>query len=278
MHLKLQSKYFKIVLITGLLLLEGLSFAQSPEGGINNPTTNPNIPTEVEKPSEAPQEEHSTEELDQLLKRYNKDAEKILEDNSKLHNIQEGSAKSEVNESDIEEMKASGQMAQEIVDPNIAIKEKKQKAESPKVLPSTLSDSVRMALEPLQQLSEEELLKRLDEATRESSVRPYLDQFPSMTLFTVRLIKDKESIPTLAKIAEDRKRLINFVGIMVLSIILGIVLKNVMHKEGRTFLQAVFYFFLRFWIMLIVRICIINYFFGEELKPAMKVFKQTFMT
>jgi hypothetical protein len=282
MHKKLQFNYLlKSVLIMGLLILEGpffnTSYAQS------ETPTNPNIPKENIK-AEAPQEEHNTEDLEKLLKRYNKDSEKIIEDTSKLHNIQEGEA---VNEADLAAMKASKAEANEAseakanesmnpgykLNPNFG----KIKAAPPKVIPTDLSNSVRMALEPLQKLSEEELLKRLNEATKDSPVRRYMDDFPHLTILTIRLIKDKESIPSLVKIVEDKNRLINYVAIMVCTIIVGFVLKNIMHKEGRTFIRSACYFFIRTLLLLALRIAITEYFFSEELAPAVKVFKQTFM-
>jgi hypothetical protein len=277
MYKKLQfNSFLKSFLIMGLLVLEGpfIASAYSQSG------TPQNIPVESEK-AEAPQEEHNTEDLELLLKRYNKDAEKIIEDTSKLHNIQEGEA---VNEADLAKMKASKIEAadeKELQNPNAGYKLNsdfgKVKAAPNKALPTDLSNSVRMALEPLQKLSEPELLKRLDEATKESPVRKYMDDFPNITLYSVRLIRDKESIPALVKIVEDKKRLIDYVAIMLCTILVGFGLKRVMHKEGRTFIEATFFFFLRTFILLALRIGITEYFFRAELAPAIKIFKQTFL-
>ena len=153
--------------------------------------------------------------------------------------------------------------------------ERKRKEELPRK--SDYSGAVRLALTPLQKLSEKDLLKQMDENTKNSPMRPYIDQFPNIIVFAVKLIKDKESLPSIAKIAEDRDRLIRFSGFMLATFILGFFLKKLMHREGRSFIKAVFYFFLRLYIMLAVRIYIIYYFFSAELTPAAKVFKQTFM-
>lgn len=260
----------------GLLFLEGPFIGNA----YSQSETPPKIQLENEK-AEAPQEEHNTEDLDKLLKNYNKDAEKIIEDTSKLHNIQEGEA---VNEADLEKMKASKSEAieaKELENPNAGYKLNenfgKLKAAPAKVLPTDLSNSVRMALEPLQKLSEAELLKRLNEATKESPVRTYMDDFPNLTLYSVRLIKDKESIPALVKIVENKKRLIDYVAIMLCTIIFGFGLKRVMHREGRSFFESVFFFLLRTFILLALRVGITDYFFSEELAPAIKIFKQTFL-
>lgn len=262
----------------GLLFIEGLCFAQAPDQervGSENPTTNPTI-INAEKPAEAPEEEHDTQDLEKLLKRYNTDSEKILKDADKLHN---DTNTNEVKESEIESMPGSEvtevqvtrDAFEEVIDTGLKSRKK------PKVISSDFSNSVRMALEPLQKLSEKDLLKRLDESTKDSVARPYMDQFPNITIFAVRLIKDKESIPSMAKILEDKDRLIWFAGAMLSTILFGFILKRVMHREGRSFLKAVLYFFIRMYIVFAVRVAIVYYFYSVELTPAAKVFKATFM-
>jgi hypothetical protein len=257
----------------GLLFLEGLCFAQSPDQNLDskeNPTTNPQIDTE--KPTEPPQEDHDTQDLEKLLKSYNTDQEKILEDTNKLHsetgpNIVE---ESELNEMPRSETPKSKDAMSEVFESGM-------KSRRPTVISSELSNSVRLALEPLQKLSEKELLKRLDESTKDSPARSYMDQFPNVTIFTVRLIKDKESLPTMVKILEDKDRLIWFAGVMLSTIIFGFLLKRFMHREGRSFLKAALYFFVRLYIMFALRVAIVYYFYSTELTPAVKVFKTTFM-
>lgn len=270
MHKKLQFSFLNFLFFVGLLVLEGQSFAQT--GETTNPTTNPTISSEG--PAEVPQEEHNTEDLEKLLKKYNTDSEKILEDTSKLHNIQEKDQKNEMNDSEIESVVTTTEETTLVPVENV---KGGNRGDKTKPLPSGLSSSVRMALEPLQQLSEAELLKRLDESTKQSVMRPYMDEFPNMTIFTVRLVRDKESIPSMVKIVENKDRLIHFGGVMLCTILVGVGLKRVMHREGRSFWRAAFYFLVRTYIMFFIRIGVVYYFFSEEFTPAAKIFKQTFM-
>lgn len=262
----------------GLLILEGPCFAQSPDQNAvsENPTTNPTI-IDTEKPAAVPQEEHDTQDLEKLLKRYNTDQEKILKDADKLHS---DTGSNEVKESEIDsmprsepvnEVQATRNALEEVYDTGMKSRNR------PKVISTELSNSVRLALEPLQKLSEPELLKRLDESTKHSVVRPYMDQFPNITIFAVRLIKDKESIPSMVKILEDRDRLIWFGGIMLFTVIFGFILKRIMHREGRSFLKAALFFLIRIYIMFAIRVAVVYYFFSVEFTPAAKVFKATFM-
>lgn len=278
MQHKLQFKILSIVLIMGLLFLEGPCFAQSPDQNpkSENPTTNPTI-INAEKTAEPPEEEHDTQDLEKLLKRYNTDSEKILKDADKLHS---DTNTNEVKESEIESMPVS-EVAAETSAPRDAFEEVIdtgfKSRRKPKVISSELSNSVRLALEPLQKLSEKDLLKRLDESTKESPARPYMDQFPNITIFAVRLIKDTESIPSMVKILEDKDRLVWFAGAMLSTILLGFILKRLMHREGRSFLKAVLYFVIRMYIMFGIRVAIVYYFYSVEFTPASKVFKATFM-
>lgn len=285
MQHKLQFNFLKIIFLLGLLVLEGpsVSFAQdSTDPTLEapqvreaaNPTTNPNIDTE--KPTEAPQEEHDTQDLEKLLQRYNTDQKKILEDTSKLHLEGNGDG-TVVDDRDIEEMRGSPVDSETVLAEATKKAMNKALAKKPKVISSELSNSVRMALEPLQQLSEEELIKRMDEATKDSSVRPYMNQFPNSTLFAIRLIKDKESIPSMVKIVEDRDRFVWFIGVMLSTIIFGYFLKKFMHREGRPFWKSVLYFFGRMYLLFGIRVGIVIYFFNNELAPAAKVFKKTFI-
>ncbi|MBY0415516.1 MAG: hypothetical protein K2Q18_15190 [Bdellovibrionales bacterium] len=264
MHKKRRFNFYLIVLFLGLLFIEGPLFSEEP-----NKVQNANPSAET-----APQEDHNSEDLEELLKKYNKDSEKILDSASKLHNIQESETQSEVNESDLEGLKVPT-AAEEAIALKRANGKKKERVEP---LPSNLSASLKMALEPLQKLSETELLKRLDDGLKDSQLRPYFEEIPDLKLLAVRLIKDKESLPSLVKILENKDRLIHFVSALLFSIVFGFVLKRAMHREGRVFVVSALFFILRFFIMLAIRLAIINYFFSDEIAPALKVFKQTFMT
>lgn len=260
MQKKRQFNYLFLVILLGLLFLEGPLFAQNSQ--------NPQETTET-----PPQEEHNSEDLEALLKKYNKDSEKILEDTGKLHAI-EGESKSEVNEKELEAIKLPSK-EEEMKALKLA---KAAKIEERPPLPTSFSDSVKMALEPLQKLSEADLLKRLDDGLKDSELKPYFEEFPNIKLLSVRLIKDKESLPSLVKILENKDRLIYFVSAMLCTIIFGYILKRAMHREGRPFIIATLMFLLRFFILLGIRLALIQYFFGPEIAPAIKVFKATFMT
>lgn len=255
MYLKLQRNFLKLIILSGFLFLGGQSFAQDPA---------------------AVEEHHDTKDLEELLKRYNTDSKKVLEDTSKI--LDQDATLTEVDESDINELANAAEDPKKITLNSLKkAREDAEKAKKKSVMTGELSSSVRQILEPMQKLSEKDLLKLLDDNSKNSKLRPYMDQFPNINIFAVRLIKDEESIPSLVKIIENRERLIRFAGVMLSTLILGFLLKKVMHREGRSFIRSAIYFLFRMYFMFAVRIYIVYFFFSAELAPAAKIFKKTFM-
>lgn len=246
-----------ICLLTGLHF-EGPAFAQSD--------------TQPAAQVEQAQEIHDNKELENMLKRYQTDQEKVIDDTSKIHNTD--ATTTEVSDSEINEMRPDDTLHKA----SEAYLKKKLAEEKKKTLPGqSLSENIRIPLATLQKLSEEELLKLLKENTKESQFGPYLDKFPKLTLFSIKLIKDKEAIPSAVKIAEDKDKLIWFGGVMISTFLLGFLLERMMRKEGRSVLGSIGLYFLRVLILTGVRFAIIGYFYGKELTPAMKVFNETFL-
>ena len=223
-------------------------------------------------------EEHDTKELNSLINKYNVNTEKVIEDTSKLN---EELSSVEVNESEIEEMRPSSILEDAKNNALKKVREELKKKEAEATAASREGDyslSVRLALEPLQSLTEDQLKQRITEILRDNPVRHYFDKFPEIITLAIRLIKDKESIPSLVKIAANKERLVHFIAIMLSTIIFGFFLKKLFHNESRSFLGVIFFFILRIAILLGLRIYIIYYFFHVELAPAARVIDLTFLT
>ena len=231
--------------------------------------------TEVSKASNQDQnqidEDHDTKNLDNLLKNYNKDKEKVLKDAAKILESDEGDNKGN------EEI---GLNQNNSADDNIVVKKSASNFKNiidPKTLKKTkYSEALRVALEPLQKMSEKELMALLKENTVGSSASKYIDKFPKLAVFTVRLIKDKNALPSLAKILDDHERLIRFLGIMISTMLFAFLLRRLMKREGRSILKSVSLWFVRFLIISALRFAIIIYFFSSELTPLMSITKETF--
>lgn len=261
---------FNSLIILGLLLTGGFSYAQNDPG---------------------PEEVHDTQNLDKLLKDYNKDQEKVLKDAQKMLPQDQGQAEGEgvegsSDEADVilgkestgpvldpdDEKSKDGKVRIGIFDPNL-LKRKKTVNKEPQV---KYSEVIRVALEPLQKLPERELIKLLLENTDKSSAGEYIRRYPKLAVFTIRLIKDKNALPNFVKIADDHDKLIRFLGIMVATILLAMLLKRMMKKEGRPIWKAVSLWFFRLVIMTSLRFAILLLFFSEEITPIFKIAGKTF--
>ncbi len=263
MHLKkLQFRTVKKFFITLCLLTFTVSIVFAQNSG------------ETQAPP--PTEDHDTKELDSLINKYNVNSEKVLDDASKLN---QDEATVTVDDAALEEMRPISILedAKKAAFSKAQAELKKKEAEA--LAASQKGDfslSVKMALEPLQSLTEEQLKQRLQDLLKDNPARHYFDKFPEIITLSVRLIKDKESIPSIVKIAADKNRLIEFVAVMLLTIIAGFFLRKLFHKEGRSFLGVIFFFILRVLILLALRIYIIYYYFHVELTPAAKIVMKTF--
>ena len=250
-----------LLMITLGLLLEGPSLSFAQDEGANNQEGQQEVQVD---------EGHDTKDLEQLLKRYNKDAEKVIDDTSKMQNTD--ATESEVTDQDIEAARPEASLSEATK----ALAAKKAKRAQEGTTGKSLSEDIRLPLARLQAMSEEELLKLLKENTKDSKFAPYIEKFPKISILSVKLIKDKEAIPSAVKIIEDRDKLIWFVGIMISTILIGFLLERIMKRKDSSILGAIGLFLLRVLILTIIRIVVIIVFYGKELGPATKVFQKMF--
>ncbi len=236
------------IILLGLVLLGPHSFAQTESP--KTETTHADI-----------QEEHDTKNLDKLLKDYSRDQEKVLKDAENIPKAEETS-----------DIPANVSAKTKIFDSSIF-----KRNQDPKDLKKIkYSQAMKIALEPLQRMSEKELIKLLYENTSGSAARVYVERYPKLAVFAVRLIKSEDALPGLAKIADDEDRFIRFLGIMLSTILISFSLKRLMKREGRTVLKAVSLWFLRFVIISSLRLAVLLYFFSEEVSPIFKIDFKTF--
>jgi hypothetical protein len=213
-------------------------------------------------------EDHDTQNLDKLLIDYNKNQEKVLKNAAQF--IPKESS-SEITDQELELIQSTGQNDEEKV-----LRKKTKKKISPNLKKIKYSEALKVALEPLQKMSESELIKLLKDNTKDSSAADYINRFPKLAIFTVRLIKDKDALPNMAKILDDQDRLIHFAAIMITTMIFAFFLKYLMKGEGRSVFKALSFWFLRFLIISSLRIGIIFYFFSIELAPIVNITTKTF--
>jgi hypothetical protein len=265
----------RLLLVLGLLLIGPNILALADDTGSDTPATSAAENIQDKKIQNQIEEEHDTKNLDKLLIDYNKDSEKVLKDAAKIIQKDEGSDVSNkelgINHNgDPDEQSALKKADLSMFDFN-------KKKIDPKALKKIkYSQVLRVTLEPLQKMDEKELLQLLKDNTKGSPSGAYIDRFPKLAVFAVRLIKDKEALPSLAKIIDDQDRLIHFSGIMLATILIAFFLKRLMKKEGRSIAKAFGLWFLRFLIISSLRIGILFYFFSVEVGPTLNIASKTF--
>lgn len=240
----------RLIILLGLVFLGPYSFAQTENG-------------ESSAQSEV-QEDHDSKNLNKLLKGYNQDQEKVLEDAEKMI--------PEDNSDQLKEEELEIKNQKKVFDPKLFIKPVAP-GNSNKI---KYSEAMKVALEPLQSMSERELIKLLLENTKGSGAQDYIDRFPKLAVFSVRLIKDKNALPSFVKIADDQDKLIRFTGIMIATILVSFFLKRIMKRQGRPVWKAISLWFLRLMIMTSLRFAIILFFFSEEITPIFNIATKTF--
>jgi len=225
---------------------------------------------------EAVEEIHDSAKLDKVLQDYNKDQKKVESDAEVIKAMQ---ATGEVSEEELDkgqlndpELEKAYNNAQSIMGTIGKDKGKDQK----NLKKIKYSEAIRTVLKPLQQLSEAELMATLKENTKDTQAGEFVERFPKIMVFAVKLIKDPEAIPSMARAVDDQDKLIRFGGVMIATILFGFFLRRLMAREGRSILKSLAFWFLRFLIMSGLRIGIILFFFGNEITPMLRVAERTF--
>ena len=127
----------------------------------------------------------------------------------------------------------------------------------------------------MRSLSDSELQARLKEATKSSGAAELFNRYPKLNVVFVQLIKDKDALPRFVSIADDKDKLIKFSGFMILTFALAIIIKLFLKKEGRSILEAISLWFVRFIIITAIRGFIIYTFYAAEISPALKIISKT---
>jgi hypothetical protein len=140
-----------------------------------------------------------------------------------------------------------------------------------------LSEAVAFALKPLQAQSELAILRQILNNSKGTKNYDLMVQYPKITLYFVRLIKDPEALPFATKILENKKRLINYASLMLCSVIVGFIIRRFIRTKDKSFGKIFLLFLVRLFLMMGLRIGITIYFFGGELYPMYKIFLQTFL-
>jgi len=95
-------------------------------------------------------------------------------------------------------------------------------------------------------------------------------------MFRARLLRDKKALPELAKILDDGSKLTKYSLVMLVTILIGILLRRLIKIDDPFILLALLLWLVRLCVMTILRLGITIAFFGSNLKPIYEIAMRTF--
>lgn len=241
MYLKPQLSKTLLILTLGLLLGGGLFNLSANDSSLD--------------------EDHQTKDLEDLLDKYQKDSNAVLESYSNFD--EEGNT---LSEEDIKSLE--GSVKKKAVDKDyIHALKKRSKGEEE----LSLKEQVALALSPLQNLDDRRLTEFLNQAIHQSKISIISEKVPGFVDLLKRMIKSKDAIPGIVNISADKRKLIFFLGAILASLIISFVSKKFFYGKNSGCLGIIVGFVLHVLFMMAIRVGIIIYFFGEDLKPTFKI-------
>lgn len=224
--------------------------------------------------SEDQKEDHDEKKLEKVLTDYNESQKTANQNSNEVKDVTD----EELTE---EELREFDQFANEVNAANNKLKNLPdyKKAALPKDLEGRkLSENIGFMLLPLQKLTPSEVEKLLRDQLKGSAAEKIFDFEPRLYTFVTKLIRDKEALPLLVRIIEDRSRLATLLWLMLGSFVVGYFLKRITSNKDQPFVTAVVFGIVRMFFMFGLRISIIWWLFSTELKPTVRIVKEVFFS
>jgi hypothetical protein len=130
------------------------------------------------------------------------------------------------------------------------------------------------ALSQFRMMDPRELRSQLETQINGTLFAPVIKTFPKLLDFTVNLFRDAEALPKLFTIPADRTKLYIFAGLNLMLMIMSWVIKKKQQNDKK---PGMFSGVKRWFMMFSMRIVLLFVFYGKELMPGMRVFKETFL-
>jgi len=130
---------------------------------------------------------------------------------------------------------------------------------------------VSLTLEEVRKIPESELDKNLFGKIENPTLKEVLDNNPKHKIFFKELIKDKTALVELSKILDDFNLIVKFLTVMVLTFFVGFMVDRFFKHDKRSTFGKVNVFFFKIFFMLGLRLSVIYFFFGENLRPAFEL-------
>jgi hypothetical protein len=128
----------------------------------------------------------------------------------------------------------------------------------------------------LKQIPDRDLKEQFEKSPILSKI-PFKEFKEKLVEFFIKVVKDDDALPMLLKMSQKEGKG-KFLGLLFATVILGWILKRIIKSKKSFFHPMTFILFIiRLSIVWGARIAIIVYFYGDELVPFVRIFKEVFL-
>ncbi len=141
-----------------------------------------------------------------------------------------------------------------------------------------LKDAIKLLNSVYKDKSEQEVVDSLLSQHAGSSIGEVLKKYPKLALFLAKVYKDPDCLMELARILENRQKLLYYFIANVATILFGWMIKRSFRKkdgERRHRTTSMKLWFLRFLMIYGARVVLLISFYGKNLKPLFNIILET---
>lgn len=140
----------------------------------------------------------------------------------------------------------------------------------------SVSEQVSVMTKSIKDVPDETIKDNLMARFKDGELKRFLTNNPKVLTFLVRILKDEKALPGLTKLAENKKKLITFAGLMIATFVIAMILKMPL-RGSKNNKKALFPFYLRWPFIFILRIVLFLTYFKEEVGPTVAIAKKLFL-
>lgn len=147
------------------------------------------------------------------------------------------------------------------------------KIKAPVEKAESFSESIKKTIAQFQGMSIIELENHIKITFKDSQYAPWFKKYPFFVTFIAEMLRSPEALPQMAKIADQKDKVVKISVGLLFTIILGMFMKRMVPKSAG-FLLRCSHFFIRVFILNVLRIGIFVYFFKNEMGPTWILFQR----
>ena len=135
---------------------------------------------------------------------------------------------------------------------------------------------IKQVLEHYQSMNEEEIKSQLKERMNGSKASVIFNKYPKSLDFVAAMLKDENALPELMKMKEDYEGLKHMAFAMIATFIISFIIKVMIDRSSTFLLKRFLYRILHLLFIWALRLGVMIFFFGSNLKPTYDIALRTF--